>query len=203
MVSTAQYFIPRLLGQFLQSYPDIEMSFDVLNRNGVIELLRNNKLDLAVMSVPPSDLDVESEIFLQNPLVPIGPRNGSLTHKKRISLREFSQTSLIMREQGSGTRLATERFFELHDLNPQIRLSLGSNEAIIQAVAGGMGYSIISTHALASLLTDSHIVKLKVDSFPIKSQWSIVTCRGKKLSPIATIFRDYLRNAAKELYKAS
>jgi DNA-binding transcriptional LysR family regulator len=98
VVSTAKYFIPRILGQFCQSYPEIDITFDVLNRNGVVELLRENRLDVAVMSVPPSDLDVEAEIFCQNPLIAICPLQHALAKKRRVSLQQFVDQPLIMRE---------------------------------------------------------------------------------------------------------
>ncbi len=195
VVSTAKYFIPRMIGQFCQTYPDIDLTFDILNRDGVIALLRENKCDLAVMSVPPSDLDVETEMFLDNPLIAIAPRNHVLTKKRRISLAHFLEHPLIMREAGSGTRLVIERFFTRHQLHPRIRLSLGSNEAIKQGVAAGLGCSILSHHCFLIDPMHEDIAPLPVEGFPLHSHWFIVYGRGKKLSPIATIFRDYLRQA--------
>ena len=203
VVSTAKYFIPRMLGTFCQTHQDIDITFDVLNRSGVIELLRDNKLDLAVMSVPPSDLDVEAEKFLDNPLVAIAPHNHALARKKSICLNDFAKEPFILREQGSGTRMVVDRFFKLKDLNPRVRLNLGSNEAIKQAVAGGLGCAVISRHALHGDPEDKGVVLLNVEGFPIQSQWFIVHLRGKKLSPVALVFRDYLRVAAKDMFVKS
>jgi DNA-binding transcriptional LysR family regulator len=202
VVSTAKYFIPRILGQFCQSYPEIDITFDVLNRNGVVELLRENRLDVAVMSVPPSDLDVEAEIFCQNPLIAICPLQHALAKKRRVSLQQFVDQPLIMRELGSGTRMVSDRFFAKHAVKPRIKLSLGSNEAIKQAVAGGLGCSILSKHSFVSERVESEIAILNVEGFPLHSQWFIVYGRGKKLSPIAMVFRNYLREASKGLVPA-
>ena len=200
VVSTAKYFIPRILGQFCQSYPDIDITFDVLNRSGVVDLLRENRLDLAIMSVPPSDLDVETEIFTQNPLVAICPLHHPLAGKRRVSVKQFAEQPLILREIGSGTRMASDRFFAEHGVKPRIKLSLGSNEAIKQAVAGGLGCSVISKHAFVDERIEQDIKILPVEAFPIQSQWFIVYGHGKKLSPIATVFRTYLREAVKSLF---
>jgi DNA-binding transcriptional LysR family regulator len=196
VVSTAKYFIPRMLGRFFQTYPDIDIKLDVFNRDGVIQLLRDNKVDIAIMSVPPSDLDVESEMFLHNPLVVIAPKAHPLVNRKKVSLSLFAQEALILREQGSGTRMMAEKFFQLNAINPRIRLSLGSNEAIKEAVAGGLGCAILSHHAIGATSPNTSFVLLPVEGFPIQSYWYTVTLRGKKLGPIAMVFLNYLRETS-------
>lgn len=202
VVSTAKYFIPRMLGAFCQSHPEIDITFDVLNRSGVIQMLRENKVDIAVMSVPPSDLDVDAEMFLENPLVAIAPLDHALSRRRRVSLAQLAEHSLILREEGSGTRMMADRFFKAQKIKPRVRLSLGSNEAIKQAVAGGLGCAVMSRHALPSQPSDEQLAILNVEGFPIHSQWFIVHVRGKKLSPIASVFRDYLRAEAKAMGQA-
>lgn len=199
VVSTAKYFIPRMLGAFCQTHKDVDITFDVLNRSGVIAMLRENKLDIAVMSVPPSDLDVETEVFLDNPLVAIAPVDHPLARKAQITLEQFAKEPLIMREEGSGTRMVADRFFKARQIKPRIRLSLGSNEAIKNSVAGGLGCSIISHHACVADGPGQDIAVLPIAGFPIPSQWFIVTLRGKKPSPVTAVFRNYLRAASKGL----
>ena len=133
----------------------------------------------------------------------IAPHNHALARKKSICLNDFAKEPFILREQGSGTRMVVDRFFKLKDLNPRVRLNLGSNEAIKQAVAGGLGCAVISRHALHGDPEDKGVVLLNVEGFPIQSQWFIVHLRGKKLSPVALVFRDYLRVAAKDMFVKS
>ena len=199
VVSTAKYFIPSMLGAFYKTYPEIDVTLDVFNRDGVIQLLRNNQVDLAVMSVPPSDLDVDTEMFLENPLVAIAPVSHPLAKRRTVSLSAFAKEPLILREAGSGTRMMAEKFFSAHAIRPRIRLSLGSNEAIKEAVAGGLGCAIISQHALTANLEAKAISILNIEEFPILSQWFTVTVRGKKLGPIASVFRTHLRESSKAI----
>ena len=203
VVSTAKYFIPRMLGAFFQTHPEIDITFDVLNRGGVIQLLRENKVDIAVMSVPPSDLDVEAENFLENPLLAIAPLGHPLAKRRRVPLALFAKESLILREEGSGTRMMADRFFKAQKAKPRVRLSLGSNEAIKQAVAGGLGCAIVSRHALAADPASEQLAILNVEGFPILSQWFIVNLRGKRLSPVASVFRDYLRATSRAMSAGS
>jgi DNA-binding transcriptional LysR family regulator len=191
LVSTAKYFVPRLLGEFCSAHPGVDVSLEVLNRDGVIERLRQNLDDLYVMSRPPTDLALEDRVFLPNPLVLIGPRAHPLAKRRKIELRSLAAERFILREEGSGTRLAVDAHFKSHRFRPQVRLVLGSNEAIKEAVAGGLGLAVISAHALRQAPTPG-VAVLDVAGFPIASSWHIVYPSGRRLSPVARIFEEHL-----------
>jgi DNA-binding transcriptional LysR family regulator len=199
VVSTAKYFIPRMLGQFCKQHPGIDVALAVENRDGVVMRLRNNADDLYIMSQPPADIEVERHTFLPNPLVVIAPREHPLAARKRIALDSLAGEPFVMREPGSGTRLACEAHFAQAGFAPRIRLELGSNEAIRQAVEGELGLGIVSLHALAGVAPGERPAVLPVSGFPIRSSWSILYPLGKRLSPIASVFLDYLKATAGEL----
>jgi DNA-binding transcriptional LysR family regulator len=191
VVSTAKYFIPRMLGEFCKAHPGVDIALEVLNRDGVIERLRNNLDDLYIMSRPPTDLALEDRVFLPNPLVIIGPKGHPLSRKKGLDLKSLSQERFILREEGSGTRLATDAHFKSQRFTPKVRLVLGSNEAIKEAVAGGLGLAVVSIHALRHAPTPG-VVELDVASFPIASNWHLVYPSGRRLSPVAQVFEKHL-----------
>jgi DNA-binding transcriptional LysR family regulator len=192
VVSTAKYFIPRLLGKFCGQYPDIDISLEVLNRDGVVGRMRENRDDLYIMSMPPGDMDLEDHVFLPNPLVLIAGVSHPLANERRLQLQALRGARFILREQGSGTRLATDAHFRKQRFTPDLRLELGSNEAVREAVAGELGVAVVSVHALAGRPTTQGVAILDVQGFPIQSQWHIVFPRGKRLSPIAQVFREHL-----------
>lgn len=198
VVSTAKYFIPRLLGKFCRDFPEIDIALEVQNRDGVLQRLRDNSDDIYIMSAPPKDIDVVQQVFLPNPLVVIAPLSHPLVNRKRIPLEKLSKERFILRESGSGTRLACDQHFSAQGFTPVVRLELGSNEAIKQAVAGEMGLAILSTHALGEHLVDQSLTVLNVSSFPVHSSWYIVYLKGKKLSPVASSFLEYLQSHAQD-----
>ena len=197
VVSTAKYFVPRLLGSFCEQHPGIDISLEVLNRDGVVQRLRDNRDDLYVMSMPPQDIDLEDQTFLANPLVLIAAADHPLAGRQRLPLKALAGERFILRERGSGTRLATDRFFELHGFEPANWLELGSNEAIKEAVAGHLGLAVISRHAIKPADLARDLCLLPVAGMPIRSQWHVVYPRAKQLSPIARVFRDHLLAQAK------
>jgi DNA-binding transcriptional LysR family regulator len=196
VVTTAKYFAPRLLGTFCQQYPGVDVSLKVSNRERVLERLANNQDDLYILGQPPEDVDVVAEAFLENNLVVIAPANHPLAKKKSIPLERLAGEPFLLREPGSGTRMATERQFAESGLKPKMRMELGSNEAIKQAVIGGLGVSVLSRHTLESDMPTKQFTVLNVQGFPIKRHWYFVYPSGKQLSVIARTFVDHLRQAS-------
>ncbi len=192
LVNTAQYFMPRLLGGFCQQHPEIDISLQVLNRDGVVARLRDNLDDLYIMSMPPADIELDDDVFMPNPLLLVAAATHPLAKKRKLLLEKLATDRFILRESGSGTRMATEQLFDAHSFRPGLRMELGSNEAIRQAVAAGLGVAVLSRHALDIGQAKEEVVALDVQGFPLHSQWHVVSPRGKRLSPIASVFRDHL-----------
>jgi LysR family transcriptional regulator, low CO2-responsive transcriptional regulator len=192
VVSTAKYFVPRLLGTFCELHPEVEISLDVLNRDGVLARLNENRDDLYVMSMPPDDPSIQKEPFLSNPLVVLAQSSHPLARRRSIALTSLATEKFILRERGSGTRMVADAHFKRHRLRPAVRLELGSNEAIREAVAGGLGIAVLSRRALPAVLSEHGLVELRVEGFPLQAEWYVVYPRAKRLSPIAEIFRNHL-----------
>lgn len=192
VVSTAKYFVPRLLGSFCARYPEIDIALEVLNRDGVVQRLRDNLDDLYIMSMPPADIELADQVFMPNPLVVIAANEHALALRGRIALAALATQRFILRERGSGTRMAVDAHFKRLGFKPNLRLELGSNEAIKEAVAGGLGVSVISSHALHGQAAEHGVSVLDVGGFPIESNWHVVRQKGKQLSPVARVFLEHL-----------
>ena len=199
VITTAKYFVPRLLGPFCQRYPGIDVSLKVTNRERVLQRMADNQDDLYVLGQPPEHMEVELEPFLENPLVVLAARSHPLTAEKHIPLSRLVEEPFLMREAGSGTRLATERFFGEHGLKLKVRMELGSNEAIKQAVAGGLGIAVLSAHTLALERSSDELALLDVEGFPIRRHWYVAYPRDKQPSVVALAFLDFLREESKRL----
>lgn len=192
VVSTAEYFIPRLLGSFCTNHPGVDIALEVQNRDGVVTRLGENRDDLYIMSTPPVRADLEATAFMPNPLVVIASTRHALAKRRQLSLQDLANQPFILREKGSGTRMSVDKHFRKHRFKPEIRMELGTNEAIRGVVAGGLGLSVLSRHALRGSAEETGVVELKVTGFPVQSQWYVVHARGRRLSPVAAVFREHL-----------
>jgi DNA-binding transcriptional LysR family regulator len=201
IVSTAKYFVPRMLGPFCKQYPDIEVVLEIKNRDEIVERLRNNRDDLYIMGVPSADFPVETHPFLENPLLVIAPHDHALAKRKKIPLALLELERFISREKGSGTRITADDFFNSKKIQLNIKMELSNNEAIKWSVAGGMGLAVLSQHALMQEPMRDKLTVLDVQGFPIQGAWYVVYPAGKKLSVLAQTFFDYIKCEAIILQK--
>lgn len=202
VVSTAEYFAPRLLGPFCRRYPEIDVTLEVANREQVLARLQSNEDDLYILGQPPDNLDVQAHPFLENPLVVLARHNHPLAREKRIPLERIAEEPFLVREPGSGTRRALERLFSARDVPINVRMELGSNEAIKQAVVGGLGVSVLSRHTLTLEASSNRLTILDVVDFPIRRYWYVAYPSGKQLSIVALAFLDYLQDLDKKIAEA-
>lgn len=192
VLSTAKYFMPRLLAGFLREHPGVEIGLEVGNRQALSELLARNELDLAVMGTPPRELDLRVEPFAAHPLGVIAAAEHPLASLPHVPPAVLEREPFIVREPGSGTRAAMERYFSVMRIKPPAIMTMTSNETIKQAVIANMGVSFLSLHT-AGLEVDSGLVRvLDVDGLPLIRRWQVAHVRAKLLSPAAEALRYYV-----------
>ncbi len=199
VTTTAKYFVPRLLGPFRQCYPGIKIFLQVTNRQRLLQRLTENLDDLYILGQPPSNLDISLCPFLENPLVAIAPYNHPLAKQKNIPLQRLAEEPFIMREFGSGTRMAVESFFAKNKATLKVEMEIGSNEAIKQAIVGGLGVSILSRYVLALEGIKGPLTILDVEGFPLQLHWYILYPASKQLSIVARTFLEYLLDEGKRI----
>ncbi len=192
VVSTAKYFMPRLIGAFCKQHPAIDLSLEILNRDGVVQRLAENRDDLYIMSMPPAHMDLADEIFMPNPIVVITSTHDPLARQARLTLKDLAERRFILREPGSGTRMTVDQHFRRLRFKPDIRLELGSNESVKESVAGGLGIGVVSRHALHGHDKENGVRIVPVQGFPLPSVWHMVHPAGKKLSPAAQAFKRHV-----------
>jgi len=192
VASTANYFATRLLATFSKHHGAVTVSLDVTNRESLLRQLANNEQDLVIMGRPPADMDLAVEAFAENPLVMIAPPDHALAKTKNIALARLQEETFVVREHGSGTRIAMERFFADKGVKLTTGMEMNSNEAIKQAVEAGLGLGIVSIHTLELDLEAGRLVTLNVKDFPILRHWYVVHRKGKRLSPVAQAFKEFV-----------
>jgi DNA-binding transcriptional LysR family regulator len=134
VTSTGKYFAPYLLAAFCRQHSGITVNLDVTNRETLLRQLTDNIPDMAIMGSPPEGMDLVANSFMSNPLVVIAPLDHPLAHGGRIPLQTLLKESFIVREKGSGTRNAIQRFLEQRGLTMTTTMEMSRNEAIKHAV---------------------------------------------------------------------
>jgi DNA-binding transcriptional LysR family regulator len=200
-ISSANYFAPRLLGTFYERFPDVSVSMDVTNQSAVLQRVVDNEVDMAIMGQPPKESQVEAIPFMDNPLVIVAPPGHRLAKRKRISLKELEKEVFLIRESGSGTRGAMERFFRQNKLKLKTGMGMGSLSSIKQGVQANLGLGLLPRGAVRVEMDLGKLVELKVRGLPIQRHWYVVLHKGKRLSVAAEAFKSLLINEAVDLLK--
>lgn len=194
VATTANYFAPRLLAAFCKLYPGVNVILNVTNRQTLLQQLSDNLVDMVIMGQPPAEMDLEAAAFMDNPLVVIAPPDHPLVSEHNIPIKRLEQESFLLRELGSGTRSAMQRFFEQHDITLTTSMEVSSDEAIKQSVQAGLGLGILSQDAIRMEQDMGKLAVLDIEGFPMLRQWYLVHRKGKRLANIAEAFRDFLLN---------
>ena len=192
MVSTAKYFLPRLLARFRVQHRGVEMRLAVGNREQLVRQLHDNEVDLAVMGRPPRELDTRAEPFAAHPHGVLASTEHALATMRDLPPAALASEEFIVREPGSGTRAAMEHFFREHHLTPPYVMEMSGNETIKQAVIANMGLAFLSLHTAGLEISTRQLVVLDVVGLPLVRRWHIVNVRGKPLSPAAEALRYFV-----------
>lgn len=193
IVSTAKYFVPHLLARFHEEHAGIDVKLRVVgNREQLVALMRAAEVDLAVMGRPPKELATRAEAFAAHPMVFVASPQHPLVGVGHAPPTVLQGQTMIVREQGSGTRAAMEAFLAAHRVEPHIAMEMSSNETIKQAVIAGMGLSFLSLHTIGLELRSGLLRLLDIDGTPLMRTWNVVHLQSRVLSPAAEAFRYFI-----------
>jgi LysR family transcriptional regulator, low CO2-responsive transcriptional regulator len=191
-VSTAKYFVPFAIAAFSRRFPKIDVMLQIGNRENIRDALRGYDLDIAIMGLPPADVEVEMRLLGKHPHIIVAAAGHPLARKRKLAATDLAEETFITREPGSGTRMLMEQFFQRSGLEAKIGMEMDSNETIKQAVIAGLGIAFISQHTVSHELQGRRLLALKVAGLPVMRQWHAIRRVDKVLLPPAQAMLDFL-----------
>ncbi|MBJ7556697.1 LysR family transcriptional regulator [Marinomonas spartinae] len=192
-VTTSQYIVPHLLRAYTSLHPNVTVSLKVVNRTEAIARFEKNRDELTIMGMVPNDKPMLSLPFLDNELVPVVPPNHPLLQEKEITLAKFLEQTLLLRETGSGSRLALELHCQKQRVRFTHQMEIGSNEAIKHAVMAGLGVAVLPRFGILAELKLKSLVELPMKDFPLRRSWCLVSPQGQHPTPTMRSFIDYVQ----------
>jgi DNA-binding transcriptional LysR family regulator len=198
-VSTGKYIIPYLMADFMKIHPHVEISLEVSNRYKVLAHLQENSTDLALVSLWPDELDLESIQLAENKWYLACSPEKKETYTAAIKEGKWEKVPFLVREKGSGTRTMMEKFFLERDIHVESNLELATNEAVKQAVMAGLGASLLSNFSMAQEIKEGRISLLELPGLPLKADWKLIWLKQKKHSPAVKAFIRWLSENRKKV----
>jgi DNA-binding transcriptional LysR family regulator len=191
-VTTAEFFLPRLLVTFANENPKVKVKLHVDKRDEIVRSLANQEIDIAVMGQPPHELNVAASAFAKNPVAFIAAPNHPLMSHQKLTMADLAECRLLVREPGSGTRATVERLFKEAGLRLRIGSELSGNEAIKQMCAAGFGPAYLSLHTCILEIKAGILAILPLPNNPFQREWFIVRLFANQIPPLALAFERFL-----------
>ena len=192
-VSTAQYVVPYLLRAYTNLHPKVTINVKVMNRAAAIERLNENHDELVIMGMVPNDKPMVSIPFLNNELVAVAPKDHPIITQSDISLGAFLEQNLLLREAGSGSRLALELHCQKQRVRLQAEMEIGSNDAIKHAVIAGLGVAVLPKLGILSELTLGSLIEVPIKDFPLRRSWCLIHPQSRHPTPTMRSFIEYIQ----------
>jgi DNA-binding transcriptional LysR family regulator len=197
--TTANHFVTHMMAEFSRQHQDINITLDITNRETLVTQLQNYDPDFVIMGEPPSKLDLDSRLIMENPLIVIASPQHPVVKKyesKKVPMAEVIKESFVVREEGSGTKAAIRRHFKKHGLDFISSYEMSSNESIKHAVVAGLGLGIVALHTIKLELEAGKLIILNVENFPLERYWHLVSRKGRRLSSAAVEFQEFILESA-------
>lgn len=189
------YLVPRVIALFQERYPQVAVELEISNTKRIQERLLHNELDLGVVGWDVSAQDLLVEPFLDDELVLVAPPSHPLAAAGIAHAKGLRDHRLILRERGSGTREALDAALREAGVAITPSMELGTSEAVKEAVAAGLGVTIISRFAVAGEVGTGRLVIVPMPDLAVRRRFSIVTHRDKRPGQALRTFREMLRSS--------
>ena len=201
-VTTAEYLLPPLLVAFADGRPEVKIQLKVGNRDDIVRMLAGQEIDVAIMGRPPAELKTKAVSFARHPMAFLAAPGHPLMARRRLTIADLSQTKLLVRERGSGTRATLETLYKEADLALRVGSELSSNEAIKQMCAAGFGVAFLSLHTCRLELDAGMLALLPMKANPIERDWYAMHLATRRLPQLASAFMQFLTEDGQRLILA-
>jgi DNA-binding transcriptional LysR family regulator len=188
----ATYLLPRLLGTFRERHPAVDLRVTTANTRDVARSLLQRRLDVALVEGPVAHPRIDVHPWREDELVVIAPADHPLVKRRRVAVGALAEVRFVSRERGSGTRRVAEAALRAAGITPTWSLTLGSTEAVKQAVAAGLGLAIVSRLAAADQLALGVLGLVRVTGFTIPRALTRLELRDREPSAATRVFQSLL-----------
>jgi Transcriptional regulator len=195
-LTIGEYILPRLLGPFGQTFPEISISMKVMNTAQIMEEIMNHQLTFGLIEAPVNHPDMQMEAVMSDELKLIVPKDHPLSKRPTVMLDEAAEYPFVLREQGSGTRLVMEEQLKRKNIDPadlKIVMELGSTGAVKSAVEAGLGVSFISESSVKHEVALGLLHVVPIEDVRFKRQFYSIYLKSTLLPISAVTFLTFLR----------
>lgn len=188
------YLLPPLLAAFRKHHPSIDVNIYVGNGEQVERRLVDGEIGVAVLAGEPTAPQLVSEPILEDRLILITPPDHPMAEARTVAPGKLAGERFLIREPGSATRGLQEEALETWGLTETGTSEIHGPETIKQAVAAGLGVSLVSEHCVESELAAGELAAINVAPAPEPRPIVLAHRRDRLLGPAEQEFIKLLRS---------
>lgn len=193
--TAGKYVLPKLIARFMEHYSEVQVVCTVGSRGTALQMLLEGHAQLAVTSLREPHKELEFRPFIVDPVVLITPPAHPWASTGTISLGDLADGQFVLREQTSGTHQAVADALTMHDISANSLekvMVLGNSEAIIEAVAEGIGASFVSSQAAEKAITHRRVARVAVEGLTIEQQLYMARHAHRAATTAQSTFWDFV-----------
>lgn len=190
------YILPRQMGEFSRRHPEVRVTLVIHDTEEVIGNILEGRMEIGVVGARTEDKRLVQEVLVEDRMKLIVRGDHPWAKRDRVDLEMLRTEPFIAREDGSGTRSSilsslSKKNITFDDFN--VVAEMGSTEAVVQGIRGGVGVSILSPIAIVDALRAKSLAALAVEDIDLTRHFYITYHRHRTLSPLARTFHEYLQ----------
>lgn len=191
----AGYILPKIIGGFMETYPEVHISLIVENTKKIIADILSNSLEIGVVGAKSRDQRLVQKELINEEMRVVIPGGHKWSGKTSIGIKALTGEPFITREAGSGTWISIQKRLAGQGLDSKelnIVAELGSTEAVVQGIKNHIGISILSPVAVADDLSAGILKALMIDGINLERKFYLTQSKNRSASPLGKAFREYI-----------
>jgi DNA-binding transcriptional LysR family regulator len=189
-----EYVLPHIIAKLRQQFPLIKPTITIGNTHEIEDLVNSNKIDLGIVEGEVKHKKLIVEVIAKDYMFVIVSANHPLARRENPKPKDLLEETWIVREEGSGTREATEGMFAKFHFFPKNIMEFGSTQIIKESVEAGLGISLLSQRVIHKELALQKLQKVKIEGFPITRNFFLITPSTEFQTKATSVFIQLLRN---------
>ena len=189
------YLLPDLISRFRARYPETRATLLISSSHAIAHRVQASELDLGLVGARWNDSALDWQRLFSDQLILVVPPGHGWAAQTRIHCRDLAGQPFVFREHGSGTRRVVAQYLRgqgLHEEDLDEVAEIGSTAAVKEAVASGIGISILSRRAVNDDIARGRLHGVEIAGMDLERPFYLITRKNKQLPPVARAFVDFL-----------
>jgi len=187
-----EYILPFVVAEFAAQYPKVEIETSIANTDAIIQAVRTNYLDIALVEGEVKHSDIEVRPLMEDEIILVVPNQHPLARLPIVTSEHLQDQVWILRESGSGTRAFSDKLIKEWGINVRKTYIFGSGQAVKQAVIAGLGIALVSRWIVRKELNAKELKSIRIKGKRLTRSFYLIGPKNHEMSEALEVFTEQL-----------